>query len=132
MCKGVIDINVKSVNERFIFYDDDTFTRSTQDKLTELLQTAKENIIFYDRMYDEINVYVENQEMIVNKGNPGKEPHTRDFLRHIEWKQRLDDYINECVVFKAYADMLHDTAVKLEHWKSILKQTERALILVKE
>ena len=128
----MIDINVKSVNERFIFYDDDTFTRSTKDKLTELLQTAKENIIFYDRMYDEINVYVEKQEMIVNKSDPGKEPHTRDFLRHIEWKQRLDDYINECAVFKAYANMLRDTAVKLEHWKSIFKQTEKALILVKE
>ena len=127
----MIDINVKSVNEQFIFYDDDTFTRSTKDKLTELLQTAKENIIFYDRMYDEINVYVENQEMIVNKGNPGKEPHTRDFLRHIEWKQRLDDYINECAVFKAYADMLYDTAVKREHWVLILNQTERALVLVK-
>lgn len=128
----MIDINVKSVNERFIFYDDDTFTRSTKDKLTELLQTAKENIIFYDRMYDEIHKYVDRQETIVNNGDPGKEPHTRDFLKYIEWKQRLDDYINECVVFKAYADMLHDTAVKLEHWKSILKQTERALILVKE
>ena len=128
----MIDINVKSVNEQFIFYDDDTFTRSTKDKLTELLQTAKENIIFYDRMYDEINVYVENQEMIVNKGDPGKEPKTRDFIKQFEWKQRLDDYINECVVFKAYADMLHDTAVKLEHWELILQQTERALILVKE
>ena len=127
----MIDINVKSVNEQFIFYDDDTFTRSTKDKLTELLQTVKENIIFYDRMYDEINVYVKNQEMIVNNGDPGKEPHTRDFLRHFEWKQRLDDYINECAVFKAYADMLHDTAVKLEHWKSILNQTEKALVLVK-
>ena len=128
----MIDINVKSVNEQFIFYDDDTFTRSTKDKLTELLQTAKENIIFYDRMYDEINVYVDRQETIVKNCEPGKEPHTRDFLRHFEWKQRLDDYINECVVFKAYADMLHDTAVKLEHWELILQQTERALILVKE
>ena len=127
----MIDINVKSVNEQFIFYDDDTFTRSTKDKLTELLQTAKENVIFYDRMYDEINVYVDRQETIVKNCEPGKEPHTRDFLRHIEWKQRLDDYVNECVVFKAYADMLYDTAVKLEHWKSILKQTERALVLVK-
>ena len=127
----MIDINVKSVNEQFIFYDDDTFTRSTKDKLTELLQTVKENIIFYDRMYDEINVYVENQEMIVNKGDPGKEPKTRDFIKQFEWKQRLDDYINECAVFKAYADMLHDTAVKLEHWKSILNQTEKALVLVK-
>ena len=128
----MIDINVKSVNERFIFYDDNTFTGSTKDKLTELLQTAKENIIFYDRMYDEINVYVDRQETIVKNCEPGKEPHTRDFLRHIEWKQRLDDYINECVVFKAYADMLHDTAVKLEHWELILQQTEKALILVKE
>ena len=128
----MISINIKSVNERFIFYDNDTSVRSTKYKLTELLQIAKENIIFYDRMYDEINVYVEKQEMIVNNGDPGKEPHTRDFLRHIEWKQRLDDYINECVVFKAYADMLHDTAVKLEHWELILQQTERALILVKE
>ena len=127
----MIDINVKSVNEQFIFYDDDTFTRSTKDKLTELLQTAKENVIFYDRMYDEVNKYIVNQETVVNNGDPGKEPHTRDFLRHIEWKQRLDDYINECAVFKAYADMLYDTAVKLEHWKSILKQTERALVLVK-
>ena len=88
--------------------------------------------MFYDRMYDEINVYVDRQETIVKNCEPGKEPHTRDFLRHIEWKQRLDDYINECVVFKAYADMLHDTAVKLEHWELILQQTERALILVKE
>ena len=128
----MISINIKSVNERFIFYDNDTSVRSTKYKLTELLQIAKENVIFYDRMYDEINVYVEKQEMIVNNGDPGKEPHTRDFLRHIEWKQRLDDYINECVVFKAYADMLHDTAVKLEHWELILQQTERALILVKE
>ena len=127
----MIDINVKSVNERFIFYDDDTFTRSTKDKLTELLQTAKENIIFYDRMYDEINVYVDRQETIVKNCEPGKEPHTRDFLRHIEWKQRLDDYINECAVFKAYADMLYDTAVKREHWVLILNQTERALVLVK-
>ena len=127
----MIDINVKSVNEQFIFYDDDTFTRSTKDKLTELLQTAKENIIFYDRMYDEINVYVDRQETIVKNCEPGKEPHTRDFLRHFEWKQRLDDYINECVVFKAYADMLYDTAVKLEHWTSILNQTERVLVLVK-
>ena len=127
----VININIKSVNERFIFYDDDTFARSTKDKLTELLQTAKENIIFYDRMYDEINVYVENQEMIVNKGDPGKEPHTRDLLRQLEWKQRLDDYINECVVLKSYADMLHDTAAKREHWVLILNQTERALVLVK-
>ena len=127
----MIDINVKSVNEQFIFYDDDTFTRSTKDKLTELLQTAKENIIFYDRMYDEINVYVENQEMIVNKGDPGKEPKTRDFIKQFEWKQRLDDYINECAVFKAYADMLYDTAVKLDHWTSILNQTEKALVLVK-
>ena len=128
----MISINIKSVNERFIFYDNDTFTRSTKYKLTEILQTAKENVIFYDRMYDEINVYVEKQEMIVKNCEPGKEPHTRDFLRHIEWKQRLDDYINECVVFKAYADMLHDIAVKLEHWELILQQTERALILVKE
>ena len=66
----MIDINVKSVNEQFIFYDDDTFTRSTKDKLTELLQTAKENIIFYDRMYDEINVYVDRQETIVNRCVP--------------------------------------------------------------
>ena len=128
----MISINIKSVNERFIFYDNDTFTRSTKYKLTEILQTAKENIIFYDRMYDEINVYVDRQETIVKNCEPGKEPHTRDFLRHIEWKQRLDDYINECVVFKAYADMLYDTAVKLEHWELILQQTERALILVKE
>ena len=127
----VININIKSVNERFIFYTDNTSVRSTKDNLTELLQTAKENIVFYDRMYLEINVYVENQETVVNNGDPGKEPHTRDFLRHIEWKQRLDDYVNECVVFKAYADMLYDTAVKLEHWKSILKQTERVLVLVK-
>ena len=127
----MISINIKSVNERFIFYDNDTFTRSTKYKLTEILQIAKENIIFYDRMYDEINVYVEKQEMIVNNGDPGKEPHTRDFLRHIEWKQRLDDYINECVVFKAYADMLYDTAVKREYWVLILNQTERALVLVK-
>ena len=127
----MIDINVKSVNERFIFYDDDTFTRSTKDKLTELLQTAKENVIFYDRMYDEVNKYIVNQETVVNNGDPGKEPHTRDFLRHIEWKQRLDDYINECVVFKAYTDMLYDTAVKQEHWVLILNQTERALVLVK-
>lgn len=83
-------------------------------------------------MYDEINVYVDRQETIVKNCEPGKEPHTRDFLRHIEWKQRLDDYINECVIFKAYADMLHDIAVKLEHWELILQQTERALILVKE
>ena len=124
-------MNIRSVNERFIFYDDDTFARSTKDKLTELLQTAKENIIFYDRMYDEVNKYIVNQETVVNNGDPGKEPHTRDFLRHIEWKQRLDDYINECVVFKAYADMLHDTAVKREHWVLILNQTERALVLVK-
>ena len=128
----MISINIKSVNERFIFYDNDTSVRSTKYKLTELLQIAKENIIFYDRMYDEINVYVDRQETIVKNCEPGKEPHTRDFLRHIEWKQRLDDYINECVVFKAYADMLHDTAVKLEHWELILQQTERALILVKE
>ena len=128
----MISINIKSVNERFIFYDNDTSVRSTKYKLTELLQIAKENIIFYDRMYDEINVYVDRQEIIVKNCEPGKEPHTRDFLRHIEWKQRLDDYINECVVFKAYADMLHDTAVKLEHWELILQQTERALILVKE
>ena len=128
----MISINIKSVNERFIFYDNDTFTRSTKYKLTEILQTAKENVIFYDRMYDEINVYVDRQETIVKNCEPGKEPHTRDFLRHIEWKQRLDDYINECVVFKAYADMLHDTSVKLEHWELLLQQTERALILVKE
>ena len=126
-----ININIKSVNERFIFYTDNTSVRSTKDNLTELLQTAKENVIFYDRMYDEVNKYIVNQETVVNNGDPGKEPHTRDFLRHIEWKQRLDDYINECAVFKAYADMLYDTAVKLEHWKSILKQTERALVLVK-
>ena len=128
----MISINIKSVNERFIFYDNDTSVRSTKYKLTELLQIAKENIIFYDRMYDEINVYVDRQETIVKNCEPGKEPHTRDFLRHIEWKQGLDDYINECVIFKAYADMLHDTAVKLEHWELILQQTERALILVKE
>ena len=131
LIKGVISINIKSVNERFIFYDNDTSVRSTKYKLTEILQTAKENIIFYDRMYDEINVYVDRQEIIVKNCEPGKEPHTRDFLRHIEWKQRLDDYINECAVFKAYADMLYDTAVKLEHWKSILKQTESVLVLVK-
>ena len=132
LIKGVISINIKSVNEQYIFYKDGGCIKSRYDNLTRVLQIAKENIIFYDRMYDEINVYVEKQEMIVNNGDPGKEPHTRDFLRHIEWKQRLDDYINECVIFKAYADMLHDTAVKLEYWELILKQTERALILVKE
>ena len=127
----MININIKSVNERFIFYTDNTSVRSTKDNLTELLQTAKENVIFYDRMYDEVNKYIVNQETVVNNGDPGKEPHTRDFLRHFEWKQRLDDYINECVVFKAYADMLYDTAVKREHWVLILNQTERALVLVK-
>ena len=129
--KEVICINIKEVNEQYIFYKDGGCIKSRHDNLTRVLEIAKENIDFYNRMFLEINVYIEKQETVVNNSRPGEEPPARSYSKHLDWEQKRKEYLEECAVFKAYADLQHDALVKLDHWRSILKQTERALILVK-
>ena len=128
----MININIKSVNERFIFYTDDTSVKATHENLTAVWVFAKDNIVFYERMYREINEYVKNQDTVINNFNLGDEPQPRDLLKHIEWNQRRKQYSKECAVFKTYVDLQHDAIVKKNAWLSILNQTEKALILVKE
>lgn len=128
----MICINIKEVNEQYIFYKDGGCIKSRHDNLTRVLEIAKENIDFYNRMFLEINVYIEKQEIVVNNSCPGEEPHSRSYSKHLEWEQRCKQYSNDCAIYKSYVDLQHDALVKLEHWRSILKQTERALILVKK
>ena len=63
-------MNVKSISERYISYDDGTSEKATPDALQKIMDTARRDTKFYDRMYHELSELYNKAKINLDHGTP--------------------------------------------------------------
>lgn len=63
-------MNVKSVNKKWIFWNDDTSEKATEPKLREIMEAAKADGLFYSRMQRELVAIYDKAKLNLDHGRP--------------------------------------------------------------
>lgn len=63
-------MDVISVTKRFIFYNDNHIIRATPEVLREIMDAARADTRFYDRMYKELDTIYNKLKLNLDHGTP--------------------------------------------------------------
>ena len=121
---------IRSVNKQWIFYTDDTHTKSNRDELENINQTARNEFRFYDRMYSELAELIDRErEKLKARHCPTLEEidAVHSVCDSIELKIKRDYYIADNNKISGIYDALSYAHMRREHARKLEMQSRKAL-----
>lgn len=112
MVERVAKMNVASVNERYIFYNDGTCERATSEKLKQIRNDTIRDEIFYSRMYKELDQMYAKAKLNLDYGRPATD---------------RDNYFERVGAISGIADIMKEADKKKFHAIQIETQCRIAL-----
>ena len=105
-------MDITSVTKRFIFYNDNHSIKATPEALREIMDAARADARFYDRMYKELGTMYSKAKLNLDHGTPAPD---------------RDNYFERVGALSGIADAMKETHKKQLH--AIQIETQCRLVL---